>query len=543
MEDKAARSIPRVCQYLLRQSIRLYPPEQSFWGHAAAAEVQAMTSQFGMVRWTWGALWVAIRAGLSRLLSRPSDFFLGTNSFLRLSWRSLSPLVLVLSLSMFLVPQFRQALKATTSMWIAGDPDPGLSARTFQRLQRKAEREHDAQTLAFLAMRSHDAQASLRLADQAVALDPGLTWIFVELPFRVASTRVDQLQQWDPGNAFLYLRQADAIEWSAQVSEKKDQQTVLEEMRAGKTEFRAAMERALAAPRYDSYLDRRLQLDREVMRKHDIAEPLLLLTGLQNHQLVSLFHLRTYATWILAEAKGASGPNNLPAFEDTCRKIVRFGERMETQTHVHIERLMGGGLQHLAGKELVPILRQQGKTEEAETLAYTLQSLKQQQTRDMILQGAVLNSGYAPNYALDPFNPGIIIHAGALGYLLTLVLLAASLLYLRLRHVKGVAVVGLPRAISYAPWLLFLSALVLLVSYMPYARVFDMYMVSQEMAQGNVFPWNDPQLLSILSNLQYPFQFVRGPDIWHAALWIAFGIVMATTAYVFWRVRVSPAGN
>jgi len=100
-----------------------------------------------------------------------------------------------------------------------------------------------------------------------------------------------------------------------------------------------------------------------------------------------------------------------------------------------------------------------------------------------------------------------------------------------------------PRAISYAPWLLFLSALVLLVSYLPYARVFDMYMVSQEMAQGNVFPWSDPQLLSILSNLQYPFQFVRGPDIWHAALWIAFGIVMATTAYVFWRVRVSPAGN
>src|SRR5262249_51500337 len=147
----------------------------------------------------------------------------------------------------------------------------------------------------------------------------------------------------------------------------------------------------------------------------------------------------------------------------------------------HIERLMGGGLQHLAGKELVPILRQQGKTEEAETLAYTLQSLKQQQTRDMVLQGAVLNSGYAPNDALDPFNPGIIIHAGAFGYLLTLVLLVASLLYLRLRHVKGVAVVGLPRAISYAPWLLFLSALVLLVSYMPYARVFDMYMVSQEM--------------------------------------------------------------
>src|SRR5215831_2994108 len=290
MEDKPARSIPRVCQYLLRQSIKLYPPEQRFWGHAAAAEARALPSQLSMVRWTWGAVWVAVRAGLARLLSCPSDFFLGTNSFLRLSWRSLSPLVLVLSLSMFLVPEFRQALKTTTSMWIAGDPDPGLPPRTFQKLQKRAEQEHDAQTLAFLAMRSNDAVTSLRLADQAVALDPGLTWIFAGLLFPAASQRVEQLEHWDPENAVPYLRHADFIEWSAQAAQKKDQRTILEEMRTGKTKFRALMQRGFAAPRYNSYLDRRLRLDREVMRKQGIAEPMLLLSGLQRHRNVNAFH-------------------------------------------------------------------------------------------------------------------------------------------------------------------------------------------------------------------------------------------------------------
>jgi hypothetical protein len=536
MKDTPAGSVHRLCQYLLRQSIKLYPPEQRFWGHAAAAEAQAMPSHLSMVRWTWGALWVAVRAGLARLLSRPSDFFLGTNSFLRLSWRSFSPLVLALSLSMFLVPQFRQALKATTSMWIAGDPDPGLSSRTFHKLQKKAEQEHDAQTLAFLAMRSHD-EAGLRLADQAIALDPGLTWILAELGY----ARVSQLQRWDPDNAVPYLRQADAIEDSAQSIQKKDQRTILEQMRVGKSEFRAAMEHALAAPRYDSYLDRRLQLDREVMRKYDIAEPLLLLSGLQSHQVVNHFHLHTYAIWIIGEARAAQGPAGVQSLEKTCRKIVRFGERIEAQSHVDFEREAGMSLLQLAGKELVPILRQQGKTEEAEVLAYSLQSHKRQQMRDVILQGALLDPRSTPIYAFNPFNPGIIIHAGALGYLLALVLLAASTLYLRLRHVKGAVGVALPRIISYAPWFLFTSALALLVAYMPYARVFHMYMVGREMTRGRVYIWmNDPQLLSTLSNLQYPYQFVTGSDVWHA-LWAAFAVVSVTAFFALWRVRCLPA--
>src|SRR5262249_48998688 len=244
------RAIRRACHYLLDRSINLYSPEKQSWGRAASAEVHVMPSLFATVRWTLGALWLAFKAGLARLLARPSNLLLGGDSLLRFSWRSLSPLFLALSLAIFLLPQFREALRTTTSMWIAGHPLPELSASRFQSLQSLAERQHDAQTLAFLALRAHDKQNSSRLAEEAVAMDENLTWILAEFPIwdrdhlQIVLQRFERLERWDPDNALPFLLHADCLEYSVQLSTHQEQGKVLAEMRLGNSGFRHLMERA-----------------------------------------------------------------------------------------------------------------------------------------------------------------------------------------------------------------------------------------------------------------------------------------------------------
>jgi hypothetical protein len=403
-----------------------------------------------------------------------------------------------------------------------------------------AEKENDAQTLAFLAMQSQDEQTSTRLAHQAIALDPSLTWILVDLPFRTLSSHLEQLQRWDPDNAVPYLLRADFLDFQAQVSGKKDQNTILAEMRAEKSEFRQLMKRAFAAPQYDSYLARRLELDRAVMRKHGLDAPMLLLAGLQTHRTPALIHVHFYVTWTMAEAREAAARNgDARALEDACRKAVRFGEKLETQSE--FERLTGNQLQQLGDTELADILDRQGKTEEAETLDDTLGRLKHTLQRQLALDGALLDARMMPIYRANPFNPGVVIHVASLVFLLALVFLALTFFYLRLRTAKAETVCALPRMISYAPALLFSSALVLLLTYMPYARVFRMYMIDQEMAKTALaVPMNDPQLLSSLSNLQYPYNFLAASEV-SLTVWIAFGVVLAAAIYSFWRMRVSPA--
>jgi hypothetical protein len=428
-------------------------------------------------------------------------------------------------------------------MWIAGNERPELSARIFHKLQVSAERGHDPRTLAFLAMRSRDEQTSRRLADQAIALDPSLTWILSEVPFSTSPARFEQLERWDPDNAVPYLLHADYLERSAQVAEKKDQNTILSEMLAGKPEFVELVNRGFAAPHYDSYLGSRLALDREVMRKYDIAEPMLLLAGVQWHHFPAAGN---YAEWIIAAAKMTSSSADLRPLVEARQRVVRFGQRMESQSLSPLERESGVSLQLRAGKDLVPMLREQGKIEEAETLAYSLHHLNQSLQRDMVLEAALLDPHMTPMYRANPFNPGVIIHIGSLVFSLALALLAASVFYLRLRQTQGGTVVALPRMISYAPVLLFTAALTLLVTYMPYARIFRMYMVGQEMARaGHTAPWlagpiNDPQLLSTLANLQYPYAFLSGTEVWRI-VWITFCIAFAAAIYSLWRMRISTA--
>ena len=547
MANRFDRLIRRSCQYLLDRSVSLYSLDRQSWGRAAAAEVRIMPSLLATVRWTVGSLWVAFKAWMRRYLGHPSNLILGSDSLLRSGWRSLSPLFLVLSLSLFLLPQFREALRTTTSMWIAGDALPQLSAGRLASLQAAAEQQHDAQTLAFLAVRTEDKQKSARLAEEAVALDESLIWIFSEIrnweTLRAHPEWFDRLVRWDPDNAKPFLLHAQVIVWAKMDSSRQNTRAVLAGMRGGDSEFCRLMDRAFAAVRYDSYLVRRFKLDQQVMREHGMAEPMLLLAGLQTHVVPGLLELQTYTDWLMDEAKSTAANGNLPAAGEKYRQIMGFAGKMETQYSTALERAVAVGFQLKAGRELVSALRQQGKVNEAGTLEDMLRQEGQWEEREMNLAANLLDARMVL-IRVNPFSTGIIIHASALLFLLALGLLAASFLYLRLRRAGATGRISLPRLVSYAPAMLFAMALVLLITYLPYARIFRLYMTNDWLVHLHVAgadrPYIDFGLLSSLSNLQCPLFYLRGSFV-QEVICVAFGVVLALGLFALSRTRIAAA--
>jgi hypothetical protein len=221
-------------------------------------------------------------------------------------------------------------------------------------------------------------------------------------------------------------------------------------------------------------------------------------------------------------------------------QVMRFGESIESQSKTVFGRVLGGGLQQLGGKELLMLLRAQGKNTEADNLDYSLQRVRESQRHSVDVE-VFLAPRYVPTYRADPFNPGMIIHVAALAFVLALAFLVASLVCLRLRSAKEDALTSLPRPVTAAPLVLFSAALALLVAYLPFARIFKMYMFGREVAYSiPVRLPNDPEILSSLSNLGYPFTYL-GPAGIRWTVGVACLTVLAIAVYSCRRKRVIPA--
>ena len=135
--------------------------------------------------------------------------------------RFMSLLFLVLSVAFLCVPEFRQALQApafTLGRWQWLERAGRISQPTLEDLERMAEQQRDAQTLAFVAMSQEDTRERARLADRAVALDPKFTWVYWDPGLsqkgrdpKVEEQKMARLKTWDPDNAIPYLFEGERI--------------------------------------------------------------------------------------------------------------------------------------------------------------------------------------------------------------------------------------------------------------------------------------------------------------------------------------------
>ena len=145
-------------------------------------------------------------------------------------------------------------------------------SRVFAKLADQARKNHDAEGLAFAAIRPFERGGredlnSAALANEAVGLDPKLTWIYAmvahgnrSLP--EADEWIGKLQQFDPQNALPHLLIAERAAAGKYFGKE-----------ASIPAWQDAMAEAFASSKLDNYSDRLQELDHKVMLRYGVDDP------------------------------------------------------------------------------------------------------------------------------------------------------------------------------------------------------------------------------------------------------------------------------
>jgi hypothetical protein len=489
----------RITVCVLKWAVHLYPPEKRAWGEAIVAEADSAAEVGATVSWMIGGLMVAFRAFFSRLVQRPA----GKNETLLVGpgqipapipWK-LAFICIAISAALLFVPDLRQALSVTFSSW-RSEFIPGDETAMWEKIAREAESKGDTSAMAFVAMRLPDPDGTrfdeaVHLAEHAVAKDPSLTWTYYFLAQRRSDSRfhgsphselTERLQAWDPTNAVPYLTEADQIasshgddpQWRRRPNVSWDslKPEDLARLRKRDPRWLELMGRAFAAPTYDTYFDRRLNLELQVMQRLGIMDPQRAVNAyLFGNRFPNLVHWREYAALRVAEGEEAERAGQWENAASQYWTVAEFGQRvcLGGKSDVEIELVIARGLQESAFQHLQPVLLKLGRVQEAQTVAYAeqLQHAENDETRAR---------GKAEMQRFFTFSlaSGLFVHLCAIVFETSVLLMAIVLLAFALRRAQRFVRLGL----TYVPLLLILGCTGLLCTYHPYAEYYRSYLAN-----------------------------------------------------------------
>jgi hypothetical protein len=144
----------------------------------------------------------------------------------------------------------------------------------LKAIARQAEQEHDAGGIAFVAARLwDDMPESSRLAEEAVHLDPKLTWLYAVVPGQFSSgTQTDlwvrDLQKYDPQNALPYFIIAAKIN-----SELFRTKRIIPRLHDEPSAWQNAMAAAFQSPKFDNYCSQLKALEHKVVLRYSFDDP------------------------------------------------------------------------------------------------------------------------------------------------------------------------------------------------------------------------------------------------------------------------------
>jgi hypothetical protein len=435
--------------------------------------------------------------------------------------RIMSWVLFTLSLAFFFVQDFRWALQMpyleAKSDWEA----PVLPAEKLQALAERAKQNRDAQSLAFAALHAPGGQ-DVALADQAVAMDPSLTWIYYSVAYRhrsdngwkqpaFASTLkgwIAKLQAAEPQNAVPYLFEAEVIR--EQTNKFPDLYPPFTPEKSAaisqQTAWLAAMEKAYASPRYDGFNIRRFNLDRRVLLANGWARPDRLLVSTASYPLPNLLNVRSYANFkVKYLAPKAEAEKHHDQALRHYYQTALFGQRMQVEGGTLIEQLIGAALDHIASEPLEAELKKAGQNDQAELVAFSYRRFRRDHPE----------SAHRDPLAASSNQLWAILLAHILAFCTAFFWGAALLaaLYLNAKrwirvHKRGRIFQFVTGAVNYLAVLVFVSSLALFLVNVPYFTNFHYYMESTGEVRSleplftNVYPfvatswdWAEPDVL------------------------------------------------
>lgn len=475
----------RAAGHVLHVAVRAWPVESRDWGRALEAEFSVIEAPWEALRWAIGGVLLLARAQWSEFLDwlrRPLGVSAGGASKELLAQpaprlpRGVTAMLLLAALAVLLAPETREGLHEVAASW--GLPGQGWTERELDAMAREAERRGDAETLAFAAMRLPYSPENVRHAERAVALDPKLTWILLDvrksdIRFTVAEEHIALLKARDPANAFIELLSAERAARQVETGWEKTHPLATfwysptrNAKLASDAGWLTAMQRAFAAPRYDSYVQHRYELDRRVVERHGLRMPFAL--TLVRHVVPNTVNIVAYGDLLMERAAEAQRRGNPRAAEGAYRQALIFGGRMQTGFPSDLDRAVGSGIERRAVEKLKPLLVATGRAEEAARLAATADARFAAITRGVKPCTADRQERALWSALLIHLSAGMIVLAGALS------LIAVAILLVRRRGGKMVRLLA-----DAGPAVFLASAVTLLVVYRPIAKAIAVAMATQ----------------------------------------------------------------
>lgn len=285
----------------------------------------------------------------------------------------------------FLLPSFRKALHVLPAAEVPSAWDENaFSEEVLARLEKSGDTPKYARALAYVALHSPDESRILPAAEKAIALDPQLTWISAQTshanhlyPGYDPSPWLDRLAAWDPDNAYVYLLKAGAAVhsgWETNKLTQKFSQGRLLAYLAADPAFRSAMEMALSAPRYDSYAQRQFEFDRKVLLENGLDRPDKLLSSM-GPPLPDFTLVELYLESLRSSQAGGKGPQEVQTQHALVTYQSALALALRIPTDSGRDRWGSLALRRSAYEGMIPLLRREGKTTEADFAFASLAAL------------------------------------------------------------------------------------------------------------------------------------------------------------------------
>jgi hypothetical protein len=568
MPDERKSNWQRFAAFIARIIVRLWPEETQAWGRAFEAELPEIETPFASLRWLTGGLMLLTRERFRHFLkslSRPigvtapdpsSALSVGSGPALR-SPRFLTALFLIVCVTFLCFSEVRTSLASviysnirTIANW---DPQQWNSVR---QLHKEAQTNRDPQLLAFLSLLAQEPEERMRLAEEAIEKDPSLTWIDyagsywnyadADRSHFLSDERIARLQKSDPQNAALLLLTAEAIRHPVeQAYGASGKNTAYEAVPGWQREIAknaawpAAMDRAFAAAKFDTYLAHQFELLRVVSNRFHLSDTDVAYSMFFGHRLIDYEDIDAYSDLLLEHGEEAARHGDAALAAGNFERVERFAQRMRAGSSLSGDRWMTGLAANYgtkSSKRLKSLFESFGQPAQAQLAATQLASWQNLETQLRARPDPWFERHWTrtERAALLINLAGLLI---ALLFPLTIAVLlsvgfVASFTHRILGRLYGLVCL----AADATPILLASSFALLFFAYHPYAKAYNAYLNSGQTAAN---PEDIAIAAGVTHRLPWSVQMTLNETIDAYHLWLVITLVLAAVAvWLLFRMTV-----
>lgn len=383
----ADTSVRKLASRLLSSMAALSPPDVRVWAEAMNSELHHVQGEWEALFWAMGGMRVLMistlicwirkkRRGIPVSSARFADL---KDSPVRRLARFLGWAAVAISFLLLLAPSLRQGISTSVAS-LHSALDNGASSEQFMlKLGAEAREQHDAAGMAFVALHVQGSSDRNEMESEAVKLNPHLMWIYAmqsDPTFASAGIRdsIRRLEAWDPENAVPYLVEADLI--FAEKCREHNYRSCGFQLVENDRRWHQLMAEAFHARKYDSYLARRLDLDRSVMRRWRLHDPLLVFNGYWTGYGAQ--SIRLYAEYLLELGRRFAAGRDFNQAYKAYSAVAHFCEMVQAEGQTDFERMVVVTPQLEAYRRLQTLAELRGDLAESDLLAYEIRQLQRQ---------------------------------------------------------------------------------------------------------------------------------------------------------------------